>query len=345
VPANRLCLCCLFLPPWLNSFNAAAAAVVVVVVAIPGWNASDVDSWFAGIVKVGVADRTLQQLRSNISTLVTVLGDARDVDNRLRSMPATHVAFLACVAAVESEKATGGSVGTIFEYLGTGCRPEGAGSGVLRYEMCVLRCVVLGTFAVRPHDMLVLLCCPDVSGPGIECTAHGASGEEGREGGGDPSELVCVLRLGLSSPEPQMTRRPTAPSCLCWQLLGMRPSPCSFEPCMPWAGPTNVNTSLKKRLCMSGTGAAPLFDGHLHDSVSLPLSAVCASCPSLWCHSLTVCLCLRLLLLWTLLEQVLDRVGHQSHGPCSQQCRWHAGCPRGRLPAPPVEQRVHRGHV
>ncbi len=87
------------------------------------------DSWFAGIVKVGVTDRTLQQLRASVVGFANAGADGRDVEARMRSMPPTHVAFLASVTVLEVEKASAGVKGFVFRYLGSSSRPEGAGTG------------------------------------------------------------------------------------------------------------------------------------------------------------------------------------------------------------------------
>ena len=51
------------------------------------------------------------------------------MDAQLRDMPATHVAFLACVAVGEMERASTGQLGFGLQYLKAACRPEGATTG------------------------------------------------------------------------------------------------------------------------------------------------------------------------------------------------------------------------
>ena len=96
-----------------------------------GWNASDVESWFTAVIKNGVVDRTLQYLRTYVSSVIAAssVHDARDVENRMRYMPPAHVAFLCCVSVTEMERTGSGNIDGIMTYLKSANRPEGAATG------------------------------------------------------------------------------------------------------------------------------------------------------------------------------------------------------------------------
>ncbi len=123
----------LWRPEYVGAAKAIACACPPLVLSLAtGWNASDVESWFAGVVRSGVADRTQHNLRAFVCSFVQPhsIGDAKEVEARMRGMPVTHVAFLCCVAVTEAERVAAGSLVGVLEYLKSACRPEGATAGV-----------------------------------------------------------------------------------------------------------------------------------------------------------------------------------------------------------------------
>ncbi len=99
-------------------------------VCVAGWNLSDVEAWYAGLVRQGLSDRTLAQLRASVvTTLVAYMIDGRDVDARMKAMPPAQVAFIASVCSLEMGRASWLAFGGVLPYLTSAGRPEGAMQG------------------------------------------------------------------------------------------------------------------------------------------------------------------------------------------------------------------------
>ncbi len=114
---------------------------------LSGWNASDVEFWFAGIVKNGLVDRTVSFLRTTLASTLSLASESRDVDARLRSLSPSHVVFLASLCVCEMEKAASGDVSSVFQYLKAACRPESAAAGQVSWRLP--RCAMLPCRACR----------------------------------------------------------------------------------------------------------------------------------------------------------------------------------------------------